>query len=276
MTVQGKYWCFTDFECRTDYSEWGAKYLIYGVEVCPTTEKVHHQGYCEFESNQRLSVLGKTWKCNFERRKGKAEQAIAYCMKDGKWIEFGERPEKKNQGARSDIEEVKTMVREGKSMRQIADVCTSFQALRFAENITQYYEKKRDWMPEVYWYWGSTGSGKTRAAYEEAGSDCWMSGKNLKWFQDYDGNENVIFDDFRKDFCTFHELLRLLDRYPYTIEVKGGSRQFLAKKIWITCPFKPEALYDTREDIEQLTRRISVVKFFGVPPPVFSWMNDGI
>lgn len=60
MTVQGKYWCFTDFECRTDYSEWGAKYLIYGVEVCPTTEKVHHQGYCEFESNQRLSVLGKT------------------------------------------------------------------------------------------------------------------------------------------------------------------------------------------------------------------------
>lgn len=272
MSVQGKYWCFTDFECRTDYSDWGAKYLIYGVEECPTTKKMHHQGYCEFETNQRQSTLGKRWKCNFERRKGTSEQAIVYCMKDGKWTEFGERPAAKEQGKRSDIDEVREMVKGGKSMREIADVCSSFQALRFAENLTQYYEKKRDWVTEVFWYHGPTGSGKTRTAYEEAGPNCWISGKNLKWFQGYDGHENVIFDDFRKDFCTFHELLRLLDRYPYTIEVKGGSRQFLAKKIWITCPFKPEDLYDTREDVEQLLRRITVVKAFPVVPE-FSWMK---
>lgn len=271
MAVQGKYWCFTDFECREDYSEWEASYLIYGVEICPTTGKQHHQGYCEFPGNRRLTALGKKFKCNFERRKGTAEQAIKYCEKDGKWYEFGERPGKKEQGKRTDIEEVKELINNGAGMKDIVDVVSSFQALRFAEKLIEYKETKRNWQPEVFWYWGKTGTGKTKRAYEEAGEDTWISGKNLKWWQGYDGHENVIIDDFRKDFCTFHELLRILDRYPYTVEVKGGSRQLVAKKIWITCPYHPEDVYDGREDIDQLLRRITKIEEIGRSR--FSWEN---
>ncbi len=64
-------------------------------------------------------------------------------------------------------------------------------------------------------------------------------------------------DDFRPEDMKFQRLLKLLDRYPYMVEVKGGYRQFLAKTVIITCPKHPEECYaEAGEDIEQLLRRI--------------------
>jgi len=107
-----------------------------------------------------------------------------------------------------------------------------------------------------------------------------VSGKSLKWFDGYDAHPDIIVDDFRRDFCTFHELLRILDRYPFRVETKGGSRQLLAKNTVITCPWKPDIIYQSRsqEDIGQLLRRIDEVKLFGVdevPAPVDRAHADG-
>jgi len=147
---------------------------------------------------------------------------------------------------------------------------TSFQAIQVAKEMLKYAEVKRTWKPDVRWYHGSTGSGKTRSAVEEF-PNAWMSGRNLKWWEGYDAHPEVIIDDFRRDFCTFHELLRILDRYEYRVETKGGSRQLLAKVMIITCPWAPEVLYSTRssEDVSQLCRRIDNIRLFGnvVEPP---------
>lgn len=262
---QGKYWCFTNYELEIDYSKWGASYVIWGTEICPKTEKVHHQGYVEFKSNQRFTAMKKRGeKIHWELRKGSQEDAIKYCEKDGKFEEIGN-PAEIKQGKRNDIEEVKNLVRNGKGMSDIVEVANSYQSLKFAENMIKYKECKRNWETEVYWYYGKTGTGKTKLAFEEAGDKVWVSGKNLKWWDGYDAHENVIFDDFRGDFCTFHELLRILDRYPYTIETKGGTRQLLAKKIWVTCPYRPEEVYNKNsEEIGQLLRRIKLIKEFGI------------
>lgn len=265
MNEQGKYWCFTNFDLSVDYTTWGVQYLIYGVEKCPETQLIHHQGYAEWPSNKRISALKKIHgKIHWEKRQGNATQAINYCMKDNEYTEIGERPIT-NQGKRSDIDEVKRLVNEGKGMKDIVDVCAGFQAIRFAEKLLEHKEKKREWKTEVNWYYGPTGTGKTRRAYEEAGPDAWISGKNLRWWQGYDAHEHVIIDDFRGDFCTFHELLRILDRYPYTIEHKGGARQLLAKKIWITSPYHPTDVYGKGdEEVKQLLRRIeNIINFPG-------------
>ena len=142
----------------------------------------------------------------------------------------------------------------------------SYQLVKFGSELLKYYEKKRDWVPNVKWYYGSTGTGKTKAAYDEYnGKDFWRSSKNLKWWEGYDAHENVLIDEFRADFCTFHELLEILDRYDYRVECKGGSRQLLAKNIIITSNKHPKDIFEHRceEDIEQLMRRISSVKCFG-------------
>lgn len=80
--------------------------------------------------------------------------------------------------------------------------------------------------PLVLWFYGPTGTGKTRRAVEigEEFGGYWMSGQNLQWFDGYQTLETpvAIIDDFRKDFCTFHYLLRLFDRYPLNVPVKGG------------------------------------------------------
>ena len=65
----------------------------------------------------------------------------------------------------------------------------------------------------------------------------------------------------------FHDFLRMLDRYPYRVEVKGSSRELLAKRIFITCPLDPQETWvETErigiEDIKQLLRRIENVWFF--------------
>lgn len=268
MSVQGKNWCFTNYVLDTDYESWqglGAVYVCWGVEKCPTTDKVHHQGYVEWVKNVSLGKtdrsflkkLGNT--IHWEKRKGTADQAIKYCEKEGDFHEFGVRPSKE-QGKRTDLDTVKEMIKQGAPMAKIVDECSSYQGIRMAEKLKEYTEVKRNWKPEVYWYYGPTGCGKTKRAVEEAGEDYWMSGRDLRWWQGYDGHEHVVIDDFRGDFCKLHELLRILDRYPYTVEVKGGSRQLLARKIWITCPVKPEEVYKSTEDIGQLLRRITKVE----------------
>jgi hypothetical protein len=128
----------------------------------------------------------------------------------------------------------------------------------------KYYTKGRDWKPKVYWYYGESGSGKTRAAMGESNpNDRWVSMDSLKWWDGYDGQGDIVIDDFRGSDCRLKTLLRILDRYEYRVEYKGGSTQLLAKRIWITCPYSPESCYrDDGENLKQLLRRIDIVRQF--------------
>ncbi len=149
------------------------------------------------------------------------------------------------------------------------DMILNHQQLRFAEQLEKYYERKRNWKPVVKWYWGETGTGKTKTAYEEFlakaedPDDIYFSMDTGKWWEGYDAQPYVIIDDMRGDFLKFHQLLKLLDRYPYKVECKGASRQFLATEIIITSCVPPEELYpNLGEQVEQLIRRIDNIKEF--------------
>jgi len=139
----------------------------------------------------------------------------------------------------------------------------SMQQIRVAEVYVKYKEKPRNWETDVYWFWGPPGSGKSKAAFEQAEKmegRKWVAGKNSKWWEGYDGHETVIIDDYRKGWCSFAELLRITDRYEYRVEVKGGSRQLRAKNIFITCPHPPTKVFEELdEDLTQITRRIKLL-----------------
>ncbi|AXQ66165.1 MAG: putative viral replication protein [Cressdnaviricota sp.] len=61
-----------------------ARYWILQKEKCPTSGRHHIQGYIEFLSPVRFSVIQKFFgeKCHCEPRKGTQEEAIKYCMKE--------------------------------------------------------------------------------------------------------------------------------------------------------------------------------------------------
>lgn len=257
----------------------GIIYHVFQVEKCPETGRLHVHLYFITKNPVRFSTV-RDWFIGAAvfQRKGTHQQCKAYCVKDltrvlGPWTD-GEEPA--GRGARTDLEACRLAVKEGKGARHCIELGVGYQAVKYTETILKYLEAPRDWLPEVYWFHGTTGDGKTYTALQEAlakvdgdRSKVWMSGKTLKWWQGYDAHPVVIIDDFRKDFCTFHELLRITDRYEYVIENKGGSRQMLARYIYITCPWHPSVLYENQSDsVKQLLRRLGCPRDSDVSPNI--------
>lgn len=112
---------------------------------------------------------------------------------------------------------------------------------------------------DVTVYWGKTGVGKSRRAWEEAGVAAYAKDPRSKFWYGYRGEEEVIIDEFRGGIDVAH-LLRWLDRYPVSVELKGSSRPLKAKSIWITSNLHPSKWYPDldRETDQALMRRLRV------------------
>lgn len=261
-----------------------ATYIIYGKEVGENLTP-HLQGYAEFKTVMRMSALKKlNPRIHWEMRKGTKYQAVMYCKKDGQVTEHGEaknmgEPNKKNKNA---LLPFMDMVKAGdlKSIAEHPDC--SLSVLKHAMTAATLFEEPRDpAIPlEVNWYWGPTGTGKTRKAFYEANhldmGNVYIKSSNNKWFDGYDGERIIIFDDLRSSWFEYSFLLKLLDRYPTRVECKGGSRQWKAERIYVTSPFKPEEMYSSmqerdldKDSIQQLIRRVTKVE--NMPSSTFAW-----
>jgi len=238
---------FTELECS---------YLCFGKEVGKKNKVPHLQGYVIFKKPYKLGGLKKIHgKAHWEIAKGTYEQNRKYCGKDGLFTEIDNR----KQGFRSDLASACNIIKNKGMAALIEDAPETFVKYHNGlGKLAMMYQKSRDFKPKVTWIWGKTGVGKTREVVEKE-KDLWISNKDLKWWDGYENQEAVLFDDFRKDFCTFHELLRIIDRYSYDVQIKGGFRKFNSKRIYITSCYHPSKVYETREDVAQLLRRIDVI-----------------
>lgn len=267
MTVENNHraraWCLTiNNPCDEDRKKleaYEAEYIIVGDEVS-STDTPHYQIYFRLKNAKTFSKIKKEFpNAHIERAEGNDTQNKSYCSKERVLFETGT---PSNAGKRTDLEKCTELIQECPRMSVIIDNVSSLQSIRTAEKLLIYKEPKRTWKPKVLWFCGPTGVGKSKLAYELC-PDAYTAMDTGAWWEGYDGHEEVIIDDMRKDFLKFHQLLKLLDRYPYRVEVKGGSRQFLAKTIIITSCYSPDQMFDTREDIQQLLRRIDRIKYDG-------------
>lgn len=233
------------------------KYLIFGKEIAASGTP-HLQGYMEFNGQKSLRQLKKiNDKCHWERRYGSQKDAIIYCKKDGEFFEFGER---KEQGKRNDLTAARELIKK-KNMRDLLnqEECPNLQQIKVCEKYLTYNEEKRDWKPEVTWIYGPSGSGKTKLAHEMTENNDRYIKDETQWWDGYDKHDAVIIDDFRSSQMKFTYLLKLLDRYEMRVQVKGGYRQFLPKKIILTSIKHPKDSYNMtqeQEPLQQLLRRI--------------------
>lgn len=236
-------------------------YIVVGKET-GAEGTPHLQGYIRFKTVKSLTQV-KTLlsRAHLEPAKGTDKQNRVYCTKDGDFIEQGIVGK---QGKRTDIEMTRKVVAANPEgpMRALFKENVNYQCVRLTEKYLTYCEKQRNWFPEISWYWGPSGTGKTRLAFEEL-DDPYVCNDEGKWWDGYDAHPNVIVDDFRADFCKFRVLLRMLDGYTARVEFKGGFRQLLFKKMIITCPYHPSVVYKKNdEEIYQLTRRITNIVYF--------------
>lgn len=238
------------------------KYHVIGKEEAPTTGTPHLQGCITFNKTLRYAaarkLIGGHLLCPEV-----IETARNYCMKDKDFIVIDNR---KQRGTRSDLNEVTSFVKEGHTLKETA--------LKFSDTYVKYHggllqltrhmqqDAPRSCKPVVHWYYGATGLGKTRCIFDSE-PELWATSDSLQYFNGYTNQRAAVFDDFRGGFCKFRELLRLLDRYPLTVNIKYGTANWNPDRIYITSNKAPDECYDKPdEDMQQLIRRIdNIVEF---------------
>lgn len=97
MASRYRGWCFTvnnyKFSDMCHLMDMHFEYMIIAYEVGKKGTP-HIQGYVYFHNGITFETAKKKLPkdCHIERQKGTPEQATIYCMKDGEYYEFGERP----------------------------------------------------------------------------------------------------------------------------------------------------------------------------------------
>lgn len=172
-----------------------------------------------------------------------------------------------NQGSRTDLEALKDSILQKRPLKEISvDHFASFLKYeRSIKSMRLMHSTPRNWITSVIVYHGRTGSGKTRAVMDNLPSpdDIWIySGDG--WFDGYDGQPIVLFDDFSGSEFKISYLLRLLDRYPMQVKVKGGFVNFNPQEIYITSNLAPQAWYPNahQEHVAAMFRRITACFLF--------------
>ncbi len=248
------------------------RYCIGQLEICPSTQRVHIQGYMELFNAMGRSAIKKKilGEAHIGKRKGSQEQAITYCSKTES-RKPGSEPlfygEKSAQGKRTDIADIRDKVKEGIPLSVILSGDNlNFQQIRCAQILQPIFSPKRCSKPFVVWIYGSTGIGKTRYVYDRFKIDEIYSSHNSRWFDGYEQQKCLLVDDYRRDYIKFNLLLKFLDRYPFVREIKGGQVQINSPFIIITSPKSPFDMWNNRtsEDIDQLGRRIDHIINFNL------------
>lgn len=111
--------------------------------------------------------------------------------------------------------------------------------------------------PKIFIYWGDSGTGKTRKALDEF-PDAYIvtkpNGNGTLWFDGYHGQETMIIDEFY-GWIPYDFLLRLCDRYPLKLQIKGGFVECCATRFIFTSN-KPWKDWYNVSDTSALERRI--------------------
>lgn len=235
----------------------------------------HYQGYIEFNKKMSMKSIKEIIGGNphIEKRMGTRNQAIDYCSKDdtredGPWT-YGEMDRDKvgNQGGRSDLADAcEIIVANKKNIAKGLDEVALENPVVFvkyhkglkalADRLTL---RHRETKPRVEWVWGKTGCGKTR--YATTLTKTFYIKDGTMWWDGYEQQETIVIDDFDGKW-PFRDLLRILDRYPYQGQYKGGYVPINSEKIIITCDKLPEAMYEcvlTDAELSQLMRRIDAI-----------------
>lgn len=256
-------------------------YLVYQKEV-GAQGTPHLQGYVYFQNPVRMvgckaalvALSDDTAKgAHLEVARGTAQQNRDYCTKVDTRVEgpfeYGVIPK---QGSRSDLGAIKDLIDSGASEADVAEQYFG-QYVRYHNGFRQYRSvtaRKRDWKTKVVVHYGSTGLGKTFRAHKLGGEKLYIKDCENKWWERYQGEEQVLLDEFDGATLSINRFKQLGDRGAANVEVKGGSVSWCAKTLYITSNTAPGDWWPAAKsvDFEAVIRRVDEWWHF---TPIAAW-----
>jgi len=237
-------------------------YLICGREVGDSGTP-HLQGYIHFESTTSFKTLKRELpSCHIEQAKGNTTENKNYCSKDGDFFELGEAPLDKGVATKELWKKLLAAAKEG-NWQWIQEQHprlwilhnTKFMSLREPKSLVM-----NDIQNE--WWYGATGTGKSRLAWEKYGSICFQKMLN-KWWDGYDMEPVVIIEEWSpKNDVTSSALKIWADRYPFTAQIKGGVLQKIRpQKIIVISNYRLSDCFGDSRDLEPIARRFVEIEF---------------
>lgn len=170
-------------------------------------------------------------------------------------------------GHRSDLDIIYAEIAQG---TPIYDIMSRFprQFMRNHAAISKLcamYDKPREYGPiTVEIWWGVTGSGKSYKAFHEH-PEAYRKTIPGKWWEGYRGEKTVVFEEFNPEEdkeLRLPELLKILDKYPYQVEIKGASMQLKANHFIFTTNIDPREWYKGHPQMPAFCRRVNkVIRF---------------
>jgi len=272
MAARSRNFCFT----LNNYSEdvyqsllrTECKYIVIGKEV-GASGTPHLQGYVSFKDPRTLNTLKKLdASAHWEICKGLPSQNRAYCIKEGNFEEVGTLPiDPTCKGKMEQVAwaEALLAVQENRLEDIRPDIlCRSLKQIEYAaERIKASKRSLETFTGEMRheWYYGKSGTGKSRKAREE-NPGAYIKDPETKWWHGYAGEEVAIIDDFDKFQIKMGGYIkRWSDRYAFTAESKGGQIMIPPLKIIITSQYRPEQIWDDPETLDAIKRRFKLTHF---------------
>jgi len=236
MSLVSRAWMFTWNNPGDAEPSWDCSFIAYQKEVAPSTGTEHWQGYCVFDKPMRLSGVRKLCACHWEVRKGSHGEALKYVTKaesrvaGGAPVTRGVPPA--GQGARKDLESLAVEVMAGKKRMSEVAAENPVMWIRYHKGLTSLRlstgAKRVNAHPSILVLTGATGVGKTRWVFQNIG-DFYKKDPNTKWWDRYDGEDVVVFDEFYGGI-QLSQMLEILGWEECSVETKGGYVQLLATK----------------------------------------------
>lgn len=251
-TVRSRCWCFTSFAEVFPVVPDLELVRFYTYQQEKTKEgKLHFQGVVQFKDKHSMAQA--------QRIMGLFGAHMEVCIDLGASILYCNKAESRvavgatygvpcSQGQRTDWRHLQIMCKEQKSVMDIAESFPNLVGMcpRGVQNLKSLYEKVPNWTKvEVFIFWGATGVGKTRRCYDLA-PDLFKlsppSSNGMVWWDGYYGQSTLLLDDFY-GWIKRHVMLELLDGYPMTLQIKGGTVQKRWTRVFITSNKDPDRWY---------------------------------
>lgn len=247
------------------------RYLVYQLEECPTTSRLHAQGYIELISPVRENAVKNFFSdphMMLFKRDGSPAQARHYCMCPGASCDCGdERRFKKivkngpyefgffgvSQGKNTGVLIAQSDLNNGATIKDIA--INHFPVfIKYEKSIRSYQNlivPPRNFKTEVHIYWGSSDMFTTikETIYSKYPLESFypLTHGNAKtlWLDGYEPavQDNIYLENYN-GWIDFDSLLAMASNVPYHMPTKGSSVPFTAKRIYIHSHLPPKTWYD--------------------------------